>query len=230
MVTRNVSSTPMTHVDRWSCSDDGTVDVVLSARKKNEIKIQASANGNLVLNMRKKSERSTTGIDRKRFASVELSTRTYPIFLVAGIFVLVTSIITWILTSDPYVGEAMILTSLLLDVIGFILVVMYFLSKVGRLLIRVAEDLDYRIFLKSSAVPNQEQMDAMVRALMMVSSDGAPLSNAAPSPTSAMVMETGPTTATVPDMIDEGGVAWKRMPNGTVWYRTEDSEHWKPQI
>ena len=230
MVTRNVSSTPMTHVDRWSCSDDGTVDVVLSARKKNQIKIQATANGNLILNMRKKSERSTTGVDRKRFASVELSTRTYPIFLVAGIFLLITSTFTWILTSDPDVGEAMIFTSLLLDVFGLIFVVMYFLSKVGRLLIRVAEDLDYRIFLKSSAVPNQEKMDAMVRALMMVSSNGAPLSSTVPSSTSAMVLETGPTTATEPDLIDENGVAWKRMPNGTVWYRTKDSEHWQPQI
>ena len=56
--------------------------------------------------------------------------------------------------------------------VGAIMILAYFMTKVGRLNIRVAEDVDYRILLKASAVPSPKDMKMLVSALMMASSAG----------------------------------------------------------
>ena len=149
MAVRTVTNNPMSKVDEWSCSDDGSVLVRLSASKKDTVTIEAAQDNNVLITMRRKSERSCTGIDRSRFASVELSTKTNPLYVIAGVFALGWSVFFWFFEG---------ITASILTVVGILLIVAYFLTKIARLNIRVAEDVDYRILLKSSAVPDPGDM------------------------------------------------------------------------
>jgi hypothetical protein len=151
----------MNKVDEWSCSEDGSVHIRLSAGNRDVVAIEATEGNNVLIMMRRKSERSCTGIDRSRFASVELSTKTNPLLIVAGVFALAWSVYFFFAYFDAM--------GLILLMIGVALCIAYFLTKVGRLNIRVAEDVDYRILLKSSAVPSPKEMKLLVSALMMAS-------------------------------------------------------------
>ena len=217
MAVRTVTNNPMSKVDEWSCSDDGSVLVRLSASKRDTVTIEAAQDNNVLITMRRKSERSCTGIDRSRFASVELSTKTNPLYVIAGVFALGWSVFFWFFEE---------ITASILTVVGILLIVAYFLTKIARLNIRVAEDVDYRILLKSSAVPNPGDMKRLVSALMMTSpSTGQAESNHARlvvSQTPVLIHATGQQTT------DENGVTWSKQDDGSYLFKESGSNEWVP--
>ena len=217
MAVRTVTNNPMSKVDEWSCSDDGSVLVRLSASKKDTVTIEAAQDNNVLITMRRKSERSCTGIDRSRFASVELSTKTNPLYVIAGVFALGWSVFFWFFEG---------ITASILTVVGILLIVAYFLTKIARLNIRVAEDVDYRILLKSSAVPDPGDMRRLVSALMMTS----PQSGQAESNQAKLVVSQTPVLiqATGQQTVDANGVTWSTQDDGSYLFKEPGSDEWVP--
>lgn len=217
MAVRTVTNNPMSKVDEWSCSDDGSVLVRLSASKKDTVTIEAAQDNNVLITMRRKSERSCTGIDRSRFASVELSTKTNPLYVIAGVFALGWSVFFWFFEG---------ITASILTVVGILLIVAYFLTKIARLNIRVAEDVDYRILLKSSAVPDPGDMRRLVSALMMTS----PQSGQAESNQARLVVSQTPVLiqATGQQTVDANGVTWSTQDDGSYLFKEPGSDEWVP--
>ena len=217
MTVRTVTNNPMSKVDEWSCSDDGSVLVRLSASKKDTVTIEAAQDNNVLITMRRKSERSCTGIDRSRFASVELSTKTNPLYVIAGVFALGWSVFFWFFEG---------ITASILTVVGILLIVAYFLTKIARLNIRVAEDVDYRILLKSSAVPDPGDMRRLVSALMMTS----PQSGQAESNQARLVVSQTPVLiqATGQQTVDANGVTWSTQDDGSYLFKEPGSDEWVP--
>ena len=217
MAVRTVTNNPMSKVDEWSCSDDGSVLVRLSASKKDTVTIEAAQDNNVLITMRRKSERSCTGIDRSRFASVELSTKTNPLYVIAGVFALGWSVFFWFFEG---------ITASILTVVGILLIVAYFLTKIARLNIRVAEDVDYRILLKSSAVPDPGDMRRLVSALMMTS----PQSGQAESNQARLVVSQTPVLiqATGQQTVDANGVTWNAQDDGSYLFKEPGSDEWVP--
>ena len=217
MAVRTVTNNPMNKVDEWSCSDDGSVLVRLSASKKDTVTIEAAQDNNVLITMRRKSERSCTGIDRNRFASVELSTKTNPMYIIAGVFALGWAVFFWFFEG---------IAASILTIVGVLLIVAYFLSKIARLNIRVAEDVDYRILLKASAVPSPQEMKMLVGALMMTS----PLTEQTQSNHAHLVVSQTPVLfqSVGEDSVDENGVAWSRQTDGTYMSKQPGSNEWLP--
>ena len=217
MAVRTVTNNPMSKVEEWSCSDDGSVLIRLSASKKDTVTIEAARDNNVLIMMRRKSERSCTGIDRSRFASVELSTKTNPLYIIAGVFALGWAVFFWFFEG---------ITASILTIVGVLLIAAYFLTKIARLNIRVAEDVDYRILLKSTAVPDPTDMKKLVSALMMTSPQtGQPQSNHAQllvSQTPVLIQATGQQT------VDENGVTWIREDDGSYLFKEPGSNDWVP--
>lgn len=218
MAVRTVTNNPMSKVDEWSCSDDGSVFVRLSASKKDTVTIEAAQDNNVLITMRRKSERSCTGIDRSRFASVELSTKTNPLYVIAGAFALGWSVFFWIMIATTIAS--------ILTVVGVLLIVAYFLTKIARLNIRVAEDVDYRILLKSSAVPDPRDMKGLVSALMMTS----PQTGQAESNHARLVVSQAPVLiqATGQQTVDANGVTWSKQDDGSYLFKEPGSDEWVP--
>ena len=196
MATRNISNTPLNKVEEWSCSEDGSVNIRLSSGNRNVVAIEAKEDNNVLIMMKRNSERSCTGIDRSRFASVELSTKTNPVYLIAGALAILSSLYFW----DWYCPG----WSITMMLVGATMILAYFMTKVGRLNIRVAEDVDYRILLKASAVPSPKEMKMLVSALMMASPTGETQSDRAQlvvSQTPMMIQ------ATSQQPVDDGNMA-----------------------
>ena len=187
MATVGINSQPYTKLQRWETSEDGTIFLQMG-QKDNSLELRAKGDSNLTLHARYKSERTSISINRDCISSAEVNTKTYPIYLIIGGFIFLYSLANvgfeFSLAdycSQPYETRQSEMYSdmdcanyipfipQLFGLLGLLIfVVVYIITKRGRIIFRVQSDADFRILIKSSATPSVDQMNRLVNAILFV--------------------------------------------------------------
>jgi hypothetical protein len=136
-----------------------------------------------------KSEKTSVSILRNAISSVEVNTKTYPIWLIIGglilgysLFFIGAEIETLDYCSNESSEQYLYETNcdqyipFLPQIYGMLMflvfVIIYVITKRGRIILRVQSDADFRILVSSNAIPSQVQMRSLVDTLLFIPSQG----------------------------------------------------------
>ena len=192
MVTTTINRKPYTATTKWNVSPDGSVDLSFGDNK-NKLTFQTFRDSNITISSRYKSEKTSISIRRDALSSVEVNTKTYPIWLVIGTIILIYSLFYIgpeletieyctnnanqdIDLSDPNCDDYIPFIPQLSGLFWwFFFFIIYVVTKRGRIILRVQSDADFRILVSSSAIPSQQQMRELVDALLFIPTQTANL-------------------------------------------------------
>lgn len=191
-MTTTINRVPYSKTNKWETYDDGTVDLNFGNRKNN-LTLQTFGDSNITITSKFKTERSAIAIKRDTISSIEINTRTYPIWLVIAVLIFFYSAFMVMpelekfedctkdnknvnefgepIGNQDYDCSSYIPFSPQLT--GFIGIAMciagYIITKRGKIIIRVQSDADFRIQVSSKAIPSIRQMQELVNAIMLIS-------------------------------------------------------------
>lgn len=188
MVTTTINRKPYTTTRRWSTFPDGSVDLQFGDNKNN-LSLQTFKDSNITISSKYKSERTSVSVLRNAISSVEVNTKTYPIWLIIGGLILGYSLFfigAEIETADycskesseQYLYETNcdqyipFLPQIYGMLMFLVFVIIYVITKRGRIILRVQSDADFRILVSSNAIPSQVQMRSLVDTLLFIPSQG----------------------------------------------------------
>jgi hypothetical protein len=202
--------------------------------KKAQISIKSEARKGVVIRSRLKSESMLVGINDNYLASVLYRSRSFPIWLILCVLSLLLS--AGLLGSD-YAWITLFMSMMFL--------LMFFLTKTARIVFRLADEQDYQILLKSSAVQNPDLMANFIERILMNSMDhfsgaspDAPNTETSPVKTipaqtvSDAAHEMGelatqqnapPPSSAQPQATDENGYEWITALSGDAYFRPVNS-------
>ena len=186
-----INRVPYSKTNEWETYEDGTVDLNFGNRKNN-LTLQTFGDSNITITSKYKSERSAIAIKRDTISSIEVNTRTYPIWLVIAVLIFFYSAFMVIpelerfedCTKDNNVDEFgesignvdsdcssyIPFSPQLSGFMGIaICIAGYIITKRGKIILRVQSDADFRIQVSSKAIPSIRQMQELVNAIMLIS-------------------------------------------------------------
>ena len=159
----NILDIPMKKTTNISISSQ-TAHAIFRARKAH-IEITSELNKGVQINSRYKSEQTSIGINDNYLASVTYRKRTFPIYMISGIFLSLIGL-TLLLIAETG-DDGMTITGLITLVLGLVLVALYFYTKIARISFRLADEQDYDILLSSSAVQDSDLMQMFIQKMLM---------------------------------------------------------------
>ena len=188
MVTTTINRKPYTTTRKWSTFPDGSVDLQFGDNKNN-LSFQTFKDSNITISSKYKSEKTSVSILRNAISSVEVNTKTYPIWLIIGglilgysLFFIGAEIETLDYCSNESSEQYLYATNcdeyipFLPQIYGMLMflvfVIIYVITKRGRIILRVQSDADFRILVSSNAIPSQVQMRSLVDTLLFIPSKG----------------------------------------------------------
>jgi len=187
MATVGVNSKPYTRVQHWETAEDGSIFLQMG-QNDNFLQLRSTGDSNITLFSQYKSERTSITINRSCISSAEVNTKTYPIYLIISALILIYSL-TFIsfeidlaqycskpletrqdqLFTDADCVNHLPFSSQIYGLMGSLLfILIYIITKRGRIIFRVQSDADFRILIKSTATPSVEQMNRLVNAILFV--------------------------------------------------------------
>lgn len=186
MATTTINREPFKTTNEWSTSVDGSVSLKFG-NKKNKLTFQTFGNSNITISSKFKSEKTAISVKRDAISSVEVNTKTYPIWLTIAVLIFLYSAIMMFPElekfdqctvtedlSDPDLNEYYDCDYIPFGTQfgGFILIIIcvmaYIITKRGRIILRVQSDADFRILVSSQAIPSASQMRELADAIMLI--------------------------------------------------------------
>lgn len=156
----NILDIPMKNTQSLSISST-VAEVEFSARKA-KIAIRSELNKGIQINSRFKSEQTSIGINDNYLASVTYRRRSFPIWIVLGVF---SSIIGLTLLFAG--GDVTMITGIVLLGFSIVFIGLFFYTRIARISFRLADEQDYDVLLSSSAVKNSELMEKFIQKMLM---------------------------------------------------------------
>jgi hypothetical protein len=92
MATITINREPFKTTNEWSTSVDGSVSLNFG-NKKNNLTFQTFGNSNITISSKFKSEKTAISVKRDAISSVEVNTKTYPIWLIIAVLIFLYSAI-----------------------------------------------------------------------------------------------------------------------------------------
>ena len=135
-----------------------------TARKAN-IEIKSELNKGIQINSRYKSEQTSIGINDNYLASVTYRRRSFPIWIVLGVFSFIVGLI--LLLSAEAGDDGVMITGIILLGCSLVFIGLFFYTRIARISFRLADEQDYDILLASSAVNDSELMQRFIQKMLM---------------------------------------------------------------
>ena len=157
----NVLDIPMKKTEDITISDESAY-AVFTARKA-RIEINSTINRGIQVNSSYKSEQVSIGINDSYLASVTYKRRSYPIYIIAGVFFLLLGLLLFLGSSDDS-GTVGLVVCVVLSLISLFL---FYYTRMARLSFRLADEQDYDILLASSAVNDSDLMQLFIQKILM---------------------------------------------------------------
>ena len=157
----NVLDIPMKKTEDITISDESAY-AVFTARKA-RIEINSTINRGIQVNSSYKSEQVSIGINDSYLASVTYKRRSYPIYIIAGVFFLLVGLLLFLGSSDDS-GTVGLVVCVVLSLISLFL---FYYTRMARLSFRLADEQDYDILLASSAVNDSDLMQLFIQKILM---------------------------------------------------------------
>jgi len=201
MATNTINREPYKVTNKWEVFDDGTVSLDFG-NKRNNLNLKTFGSSNITISSKFKSEKTAISVKRDTISSVEVNTKTYPIWIILALLIFLysaimvvpemekfdhctTSIsdIVEVNYSDPtdpdmnlyYDCDYVPFGTQLGGFVGILLCVLaYIITKRGRIILRVQSDADFRILVTSQAIPSARQMRELVNAIMFIPNPNSP--------------------------------------------------------
>ena len=187
-----INRVPYAKANKWETFEDGTVDLNFGNRKNN-LTLQTRSDSNITITSKYKSERTAIAIKRDTISSIEVNTRTYPIWLIIAALIFFYSSYMFMpelerfedctkdndnvdefgYATENEEGDCSSYIPFSTQLSGFMGIVIciagYIITKRGKIIIRVQSDEDFRIQVSSKAIPSTRQMEELVNAIMLIS-------------------------------------------------------------
>lgn len=182
-----INRKPFKTTNEWSTSVDGSVSLNFG-NKKNNLTFQTFGNSNITISSKFKSEKTAISVKRDAVSSVEVNTKTYPIWLIIAVLIFLYSV--WLIPpelekfdectttedpSNPDLNEYYDCDDYIpfeTQFGGFIWIILcilaYIITKRGRIILRVQSDADFRILVSSQAIPSASLMRELADAIMLI--------------------------------------------------------------
>ena len=195
MATTTINREPFKVANKWEIFDDGTVSLDFGD-KKNNLNLKTFGSSNVTISHKFRSEKTAISVKRDTISSVEVNTKTYPIWLTLAILIFLYSAImvfpelekfdqctTVDENTDPdmnlyYDCDYIPFGTQFGGFIGTLFCVLaYIITKRGRIILRVQSDADFRILVRSQAIPSARQMRELVNAIMFIPNPNSPSSS-----------------------------------------------------
>ena len=135
-----------------------------TARKAN-IEIKSELNKGIQINSRYKSEQTSIGINDNYLASVTYRRRSFPIWIVLGVFSFIVGLI--LLLSAEAGDDGVMITGIILLGCSLVFIGLFFYTRIARISFKLADEQDYDILLASSAVNDSELMQRFIQKMLM---------------------------------------------------------------
>lgn len=159
----NILDIPMKKTQSLSISS--TVAEVEFTARKAEISIKSELNKGIQINSRFKSEQTSIGINDNYLASVTYRRRSFPIWIVLGVFSFIVGL-TLLLTAGSG-DDGLMITGIILLGFSIVFIGLFFYTRIARISFRLADEQDYDVLLASSAVKNSELMQKFIQKMLM---------------------------------------------------------------
>ena len=195
MATTTINREPFKVTNKWEIFDDGTV-LLDFGDKHNNLTFKTFGSSNITISSKFKSEKTAISVKRDAISSVEVNTKTYPIWITLALLIFLYSAImvfpemekfdqctTSDNPTDPdmnsyYDCDYIPFGTQFGGFIGILLCVLaYIITKRGRIILRVQSDADFRILVSSQAIPSARQMRELVNAIMFIPNPNSPSSS-----------------------------------------------------
>lgn len=159
----NILDIPMKKTQSLSISST-VAEVVFTARKA-KISIKSELNKGIQINSRFKSEQTSIGINDNYLASVTYRRRSFPIWIVLGVFSFIVGLT--LLFSAGTTDDGLMITGTFLLGFSIVFIGLFFYTRIARISFRLADEQDYDVLLGSSAVKNSELMEKFIQKMLM---------------------------------------------------------------
>ena len=159
----NILDIPMKKTQSLSISNT-VAQVEFTARKAN-ITIISELNKGIQINSRFKSEQTSIGINDNYLASVTYRRRSFPIWIVLGVFSFIVGLS--LLLSAGSGDDGLMITGIILLGFSIVFIGLFFYTRIARISFRLADEQDYDVLLASSAVKNSELMQKFIQKMLM---------------------------------------------------------------
>ena len=148
-----------------SLSISSTVAEVEFTARKAKISIKSELNKGIQINSRFKSEQTSIGINDNYLASVTYRRRSFPIWIVLGVFSFIVGLT--LLLSAGSGDDGLMITGIILLGFSIVFIGLFFYTRIARISFRLADEQDYDVLLASSAVKNSELMQKFIQKMLM---------------------------------------------------------------
>lgn len=148
-----------------SLSISSTVAQVEFTARKAKISIISELNKGIQINSRFKSEQTSIGINDNYLASVTYRRRSFPIWIVLGVFSFIVGLS--LLLSAGSGDDGLMITGIILLGFSIVFIGLFFYTRIARISFRLADEQDYDVLLASSAVKNSELMQKFIQKMLM---------------------------------------------------------------
>lgn len=159
----NILDIPMKKTQSLSISS--TVAQVEFTARKAKISIISELNKGIQINSRFKSEQTSIGINDNYLASVTYRRRSFPIWIVLGVFSFIVGLS--LLLSAGSGDDGLMITGIILLGFSIVFIGLFFYTRIARISFRLADEQDYDVLLASSAVKNSELMQKFIQKMLM---------------------------------------------------------------
>jgi hypothetical protein len=195
MATTTINREPFKVTNEWEIFEDGTVSLSFG-NKRNNLTFKTFGSSNITISSKFKSEKSAISVKRDAISSVEVNTKTYPIWITLALLIFLYSAIMVFpemekfdqctTSNDPtdpdmnlyYDCDYIPFGTQFGGFIGILLCILaYIITKRGRIILRVQSDADFRILVSSQAMPSARQMRELVNAIMFIPNPNSPQSS-----------------------------------------------------
>ena len=218
----NILDIPMKKTEDITISDESAYAVFTT--RKARVEINSTMNRGIQINSSYKSEQVSIGINDSYLASVTYRRRSFPMYLILSVLFLLIGLM-FIVGSDDSSGFIGFIVCL---GVSFVLISLFYYTRMARLSFRLADEQDYDILLASSAVHDSNLMQLFIQKILMNSLkvEGF-VSDVKPSeklkiqqqgneniPSQQLVQPVLPSSSQeTPQLSDDGKFQW----NGTEW-------------
>ena len=159
----NILDIPMKKTQSLSISS--TVAQVEFTARKAKISIISELNKGIQINSQFKSEQTSIGINDNYLASVTYRRRSFPIWIVLGVFSFIVGLS--LLLSAGSGDDGLMITGIILLGFSIVFIGLFFYTRIARISFRLADEQDYDVLLASSAVKNSELMQKFIQKMLM---------------------------------------------------------------
>ena len=148
-----------------SLSISSTVAEVEFTARKAKISIKSELNKGIQISSRFKSEQTSIGINDNYLASVTYRRRSFPIWIILGVFSFIVGLT--LLLSAGTGDDGLMITGIVLLGFSIVCIGLFFYTRIARISFRLADEQDYDVLLASSAVKNSELMEKFIQKMLM---------------------------------------------------------------